>query len=54
MQRFQFSANSTDMVLLMMPSLLRRAVPADVILLLILVYAELTTAALSKLSLLSF
>lgn len=50
MQHLQVTATSPDMVLLMMLSLLQGAVLADVILLLILVYAELTTAALSSVS----
>ena len=50
MRYFQMSATSTDMVLLVLLSLLHGAVLADVVMLLILVYAELTTAALSSIS----
>ena len=50
MRHFQMSATSTDMVLLVLLSLLHGAVLADVLMLLILVYAELTTAALSSVS----
>ena len=50
MQQFHISATSSDMVLLITFSLLHGAALADVILLLILVYAELTTAALSSVS----